>query len=771
MRRATLIIEPLESRLLLAAAWGTYPHLIKQDSAITHYPSINGAGQAVAVIDTGIDYRHPALGAGFGPGFKVVAGYDFADNDSDPIDTDGHGTGVAGIIAANEYTYGGKRYRGLAPNAKLIALRIDNDRDDGQVYIDNIEKALQWVIDHRDQYNIVAVNLSLGYGNYTSPTTRDPYSDELEQLHDEGVFIAAASGNDGVPASGPPTIIYPAADPNVFAIGSINASDIIVKDTQRNDMLDLLAPGENVPAPIYNASTKQHSYYALTGTSFATPFAAGAAALLKQADPSLSADEIAAVLKRTGSANLDGDDETGNTTGLTYKRLNVDAALAAVVKQPPVQDDTYEPNDSTAAATVLPFNAQGRTGLENLRLVADDPDFYRFTLSTFSRVYFDLHASAAEPSFQLLSSSGATLASVFDGSTKDLAAGTYYLKATSGTTLSGTYGIALTAQAANPPPPPTGGPPSTGTWNDISYDHNGTLHAAWYDPASHSLKYASRNSSGTWSITRTVDTSSSGFANISIATDRKNLAGIAYYEAGGKDLKYARFNGSSFSVAKVDSANDAGEYASLAYNANGAPAISYYRRTTGDLYLASTVKGKWRLSAVDSKGDAGRFTSLALSPATGRWAVSYYSVTQHAFLYAEKTKTAWKHTTAAKAGGGGPTSLAFDRNKHPAFTLFDSKSGHLVYAINDGRKWTTSTLATPGSQGGASSLLFESNGPAAVYYYNGQAKSLVLARWFKGRWTYMTLEENAGDYLSGALSPSGAKTVLYHTISGRLKIG
>src|SRR4030095_13962626 len=101
----------------------------------------------------------------------------------------------------------------------------------GSAYIDNIEKALRWVIDHRDQYNIVAVNLSLGYGNYTSPVTRDPYSDELQELHDEGVFIAAASGNDGVPASGEPTIIYPAADPNVFAIGSLHASGDIVRRT------------------------------------------------------------------------------------------------------------------------------------------------------------------------------------------------------------------------------------------------------------------------------------------------------------------------------------------------------------------------------------------------------------------------------------------------------------------------------------------------------------------------------------------------------------
>ena len=84
-----------------------FPKLIKQDAAISHYPSINGSGQSIAIIDTGIDYRHPALGGGFGPGFKVVAGYDFVDDDPDPMDEDGHGTGVAGVIGAKDFVLAG----------------------------------------------------------------------------------------------------------------------------------------------------------------------------------------------------------------------------------------------------------------------------------------------------------------------------------------------------------------------------------------------------------------------------------------------------------------------------------------------------------------------------------------------------------------------------------------------------------------------------------------------------------------------------------------
>src|SRR3954463_2195920 len=126
--RSCIWSEPLESRVMLAGEpGGAFAKLIKQAAAIGHYPNINGSGQSVAIIDTGVDYKHPALGGGFGPGFKVEAGWDFVDNDADPMDPDGHGTGIAGIIAANDFVYAGNRYRGIAPNAKIIALRAMDD--------------------------------------------------------------------------------------------------------------------------------------------------------------------------------------------------------------------------------------------------------------------------------------------------------------------------------------------------------------------------------------------------------------------------------------------------------------------------------------------------------------------------------------------------------------------------------------------------------------------------------------------------------------------
>src|SRR5438132_13697486 len=100
--------EPLEPRVMLAGEpWGAFAKLIKQDAAISHYPSINGSGESIAIIDTGVDYMHPGLGGGFGPGYKVVAGWYLVDNDADSMDPAGSGTGSAGSSSGTGVVDGG----------------------------------------------------------------------------------------------------------------------------------------------------------------------------------------------------------------------------------------------------------------------------------------------------------------------------------------------------------------------------------------------------------------------------------------------------------------------------------------------------------------------------------------------------------------------------------------------------------------------------------------------------------------------------------------
>ncbi|HKB96546.1 MAG TPA: S8 family serine peptidase, partial [Rhizomicrobium sp.] len=115
--------EVLEGRQLLSGdPWGAQAKLIGQDLVAQQFPQLTGAGESIAIIDSGVDYNHPSLGGGWGK--KVVAGWDFASNDADPMSsTYAHGTGTAAMAAATPYDFKGLHYQGIAPGVKIIALR------------------------------------------------------------------------------------------------------------------------------------------------------------------------------------------------------------------------------------------------------------------------------------------------------------------------------------------------------------------------------------------------------------------------------------------------------------------------------------------------------------------------------------------------------------------------------------------------------------------------------------------------------------------------
>jgi subtilisin family serine protease len=217
-------VERLEGRQLLSGEpWSASARLIAQDQAAVNYPTITGAGESVVIIDSGVDYKHPALGGGLGSGFKVEAGWDFVTNDADPFpDTFAHGTGTAGGVAANGYLVDGTYNRGVAPGVNLIALRENGSSQ--------VRAALQWVLDNRAKYNIVAVSM-VDYGG--QPNT---FKDVFKKVADAGIFVAHPSGNGG-PSVGMAAAINPAD----FAIGSVNAAGQMSSFTQRGPELDLLA--------------------------------------------------------------------------------------------------------------------------------------------------------------------------------------------------------------------------------------------------------------------------------------------------------------------------------------------------------------------------------------------------------------------------------------------------------------------------------------------------------------------------------------------------
>jgi minor extracellular serine protease Vpr len=168
---------------------------------VDHPHSLNfkGDGIKVAVIDTGVDYNHPDL-FGFGSNGKVIGGYDFVENDDSPLDTNGHGTEVTGIIAANG------NLKGVAPNAKILAYRVSDTGNSvsSELIVNAIDRSVQ------DGANII--NISLGVNR-----TNDKIEDAINNAVKKGIIIIVAAGNSG---PDPETIGSPGKDPHAITVGA-----------------------------------------------------------------------------------------------------------------------------------------------------------------------------------------------------------------------------------------------------------------------------------------------------------------------------------------------------------------------------------------------------------------------------------------------------------------------------------------------------------------------------------------------------------------------
>ena len=224
----------------------------------------------VAVIDTGIDYNHPDLAANY-----VPLGYDWVNNDNDPFDDNGHGTHCAGIIAAVINNSIG--VAGLA-KVKIMAEKVLNSSGTG--YTSDVANGITHAVDNGAKI----ISMSLGAQSYS--ITLD---NACEYAWSNGALLVAASGND---YGGP--VNYPAAYSTVIAVGSINRSDALSDFSNYGPQQELVAPGEGI------LSTYPDSTYAYaSGTSMATPHAAGVAALAWATHPDYTNQQIRNILNAT----------------------------------------------------------------------------------------------------------------------------------------------------------------------------------------------------------------------------------------------------------------------------------------------------------------------------------------------------------------------------------------------------------------------------------------------------------------------------------------
>jgi subtilisin family serine protease len=279
---------------------------------------LTGDGVIVAVIDTGVDYTHLDFGSCSYSEYiddsceRFVRGYDFSGMDTNPIDDQGHGSHVAGIIGSNG------NIRGIAPNAKIMPIKVLNSAGSGTTA--DIIKGIEFAMDPNEDgdYSDAADIISMSLGGEGTP------DDAISQISDlavsRGIIVVVAAGNSGPYSS---TVKSPGLARSVITVGascmdsqvgvhSYCTTSKIATFSSRGPSFDpnsikpeVVAPGVDIcstkASGTSGSTCKDSSHVAFSGTSMATPVVAGLIALLKQANPSITPVEMKSLLTNTAS--------------------------------------------------------------------------------------------------------------------------------------------------------------------------------------------------------------------------------------------------------------------------------------------------------------------------------------------------------------------------------------------------------------------------------------------------------------------------------------
>jgi subtilisin family serine protease len=369
----------------------------------------------VAVIDSGVDRSHPEFAG------KIVGGKSFVGG-SPYVDQQGHGTFVAGLIAASVGNAEG--IAGMAPSAQLLVAKVVHPTFPDEIDVEAEAKAIKWAVNQGAR----VINISLGGLRDPIDPTRDAFSQleasAINYAHRHGAVVVAAVGNGNVAPRQPwPFASYPAALPHVLGVSALARDGSAPLFSNRDKIYnDISAPGQSIfstlpkvlTSPFKDCAEQGYSscgpldYRAAYGTSFAAPQVSAAAAVLLAVQPSLKPDQVTAVLTRTAvdvnagtgcpHCPLQRDELTG------WGRLDVTAALRALDGELP-PPDRFEPNDDAGPAAVRLCCAIKRV-VATLDFWDDQNDVYAIKLRRGQPVYVSVRGPAGTDTNLILWSPG-----------------------------------------------------------------------------------------------------------------------------------------------------------------------------------------------------------------------------------------------------------------------------------------------------------------------------------------------------------------------------
>lgn len=285
-----------------------------------------GKGVTVAVIDSGVWAEHPDLAGAVLPGFNVLGKGDGRE------DLEGHGTGIAAVIAARGRT-GNRGVLGVAPAAEILPVSPA-----GSPLV--VTKAIDWSVEHGAK----VINMSFLTGS------TDGLAAAIKRAADADVVLVAGSGNDDEADSDSE---YPAAYPEVIAVGASDRMGKIASFSHPGPQLDLVAPGVDV---IVANSDPAKEYQRVQGTSVSSAIVSGAAALIRAENPELSAAQVVEVLESTAvDKGAAGRDDTYGHGELDL--MSALSAAASATQRPDASARTVPNSGSDGGESGLPVVA------------------------------------------------------------------------------------------------------------------------------------------------------------------------------------------------------------------------------------------------------------------------------------------------------------------------------------------------------------------------------------------------------------------------------